>query len=170
MSNIRRRYVVYYVKHADVPVLFDDLVEQIAAWENPDVAEEVTPRQRKSIHNALRQTHLPKLEHAGLIDHDAESDIITLADEAERVKIYPASETPVMRVVYSLLSVVIVVFVGMDYLWTSFVIPQAGTPWVGGLLLAFVLLTIGQNYDRYRRHRQFRDWGPDIIIDETIEY
>lgn len=168
LSNIRRRYVMYYVKQVGLPVLFDELVEQIAAWENPDGAEGVTPNHRKSVHNALRQTHLPKLERAGLINYDTESDIVTLTDEAKRVNLYPASETPIWGLVYSLLSIVIAIFIGLDYLGAISVTPETGVPWLEGLFLGFILLTIGHNYDRYRRHRQFRDCGPDIIVDETI--
>lgn len=166
LSNIRRRYVIYYAKEVGLPVLFDELVEQIAIWENHHDAEDITRSQRKSVHNALRQTHLPKLEQAGLINHDTESDIITLTDEAERVKLYPAAETSVWRLVYGLLSVVVVVFVGLDRLGTMLDSGVASIPWVEGLLFAFVLLTIGHNYDRYRRRRQVRDRGPDIIVEE----
>lgn len=166
LSNIRRRYVVYYAKRVGLPILFDEVVEQIATWENPDGAGDVTRRQRKSVHNALRQTHLPKLEAAGLITHDTETDIITLTDEAERVKLYPASETSIWGVGYSLLSVAIVLFVGLDRIGAVVVTPRVGFPWVEALLLTCVLLTIGYNYDRFRRRRRFRSSGPDIMVDE----
>lgn len=166
LSNIRRRYVVYYAKRVGVPVLFDELVEQIATWENPAGSDGVSKSHRKSVHNALRQTHLPKLESAGLINHDTEANIVTLTEEADRVRLYPSSETSVWGLGYSLLSVVIVVFVGLDQIGTVLLTPRTGVPWVEGLLLACVVLTAGYNYDRLRRRRRFQNSGPDIIVEE----
>lgn len=169
LSNIRRRYVMYYAKQVGLPVLFDELVEQIAAWESPGGADDVTREHRKSVHNALRQTHLPKLEQAGLINHDPESDIITLTDEAKRVKLYPATETSVWVYGYSLLSIAIIILVGLDVLGILLVTPQTGMPWIEGVFLSIILLTISHNYDRYQRRNRFRNYGPDIIVDETTK-
>ncbi|SFR93925.1 hypothetical protein SAMN05216559_1407 [Halomicrobium zhouii] len=166
LSNIRRRYVLYYVKRMDVPILLDELVEQIAAWERPRGTDGVTQSHRKSVHNALRQTHLPKLQAAGLIDHDPEANVVTPTEEAERVRLYPSAETSVWGHGYSLLSVVIVVFVGLDQLGAILLTPQTGTPLVEGLLLACVLLTVGYNYDRLRRCRRCQRCGPDVIVEE----
>lgn len=166
LSNIRRRYVVYYAKRVDVPVLLEELVDQIATWENPEGADGVTQSHRKSVHNALRQTHLPKLQAAGLIDHDTEANVVTPTEEAKRVRLYPTCETSVWGHGYSLLSVVIVVTVGLDQFGTVFFAPRTGIPWLEGLLLACVLLTAGYNYDRLRRQRQFQHAGPDVIVEE----
>ncbi|MCU4798897.1 hypothetical protein OB920_00720 [Halobacteria archaeon HArc-gm2] len=166
LSNIRRRYVLYYAKRVDVPILLDELVEQIATWESPRGADNVTQSHRKSVHNALRQTHLPKLQAAGLIDHDTEANLVTPTDEADRIRLYPSAETSVWGHGYSLLSVAIVVFVGLDQLGTVLLTPPTGTPWVEGLLLACVLLTVGYNYDRFRRCRRCQRCGPDVIVEE----
>lgn len=167
MSNIRRRYVIYYAKQAGQPIHFDDLVEKIAAWETPHGAADATRSHRKSIHNALQQTHLPKLEQAELLNYDTESDLINLTDEAKRVKIYPASETSEWRIGYILLSCGMILLFGLESLGLILFTPQTGIPWVEGLFLAFVTLTVGHSYDHARRRRQFRDYGPDLIIEET---
>lgn len=69
LSNRRRRLVLRYLlwNAADDGVDLSAVVSQVAAWENDVPLKEVTAAQRKRVYNALRQTHLPKLEELGMI-------------------------------------------------------------------------------------------------------
>ncbi len=50
--------------------------------------ERITSRQRKRIYNSLQQTHLPKLDRAGLVEYDAPRGYVTLTNIAARLDIY----------------------------------------------------------------------------------
>ena len=71
LGNRRRRFVTYVLARADEPVDIGTLAERVAAMEADTSIEEVTYAQRKSVYTGLHQTHLPKMEQAGLIASDS---------------------------------------------------------------------------------------------------
>ena len=88
LSNQRRRYVIHFIKRDPGPVRIRDLAQQVAAWENGIEIEELTYKQRKRVYTSLHQTHLPKLDDAGVVDYDRDRGTITLADGAAELDIY----------------------------------------------------------------------------------
>lgn len=84
LSNQRRRYVLYYLKQHDGPVELMEVVRQLAAWEEGISVDEVSEQAHKRAYVALYQTHIPRLEEAGLVEYDPDSGLLTLsADSAE---------------------------------------------------------------------------------------
>lgn len=79
LRNQRRRYALYYLQNNESPVAYEDLVNQVAAWENDATPDDVTPTQRKSVYSALHQKHLPALERVGLITYDRDRKQISPA-------------------------------------------------------------------------------------------
>ncbi|MFC6989124.1 hypothetical protein ACFQJD_11155 [Haloplanus sp. GCM10025708] len=88
LSNQRRRYVLKYLKSDPGPVRIRDLSQQIAAWENDVDASELNYKQRKRVYTSLHQTHLPKLDDAGVVDYDQDRGTIELAERAAELDIY----------------------------------------------------------------------------------
>ena len=88
LSSPRRRYVLYYLKQEDRPVELGELANQIAAWENEIEVEDLTRQQRKRVYVSLYQTHIPKLEDAGIISYEADSGIVELAGRAADIDEY----------------------------------------------------------------------------------
>jgi DNA-binding transcriptional ArsR family regulator len=88
LSNQRRRYVLYYLNQRSGTVSLRDLAERIAAWENDVDVADLDYKQRKRVYTSLHQTHLPKLDEAGIVDYDQEEGTITLADRATDLDIY----------------------------------------------------------------------------------
>ncbi|MFB6122930.1 MAG: hypothetical protein ABEJ78_05675 [Haloferacaceae archaeon] len=88
LSNQRRRYVLRYLREDPGPVRIRDLSEQIAAWENDVDVADLDYRQRKRVYTSLHQTHLPKLDDAGIVEYDQDRGTIELADRAAELDIY----------------------------------------------------------------------------------
>jgi DNA-binding transcriptional ArsR family regulator len=89
LSNGRRRCIVHYLKqHRDQRVELRDLVDYVAAWENDTTVEAVSGADRKSVYAAVKQTHLPKLDDANVVEYDRRSGEIELTDDAHEVEVY----------------------------------------------------------------------------------
>ena len=88
LSSPRRRYVLYYLRTEDRPVLLTDLAEEVAAWENDTEPSDITEQERKRVYVSLYQTHIPRLAEAGLIEYNKDSGQIALAEQAAEVDRY----------------------------------------------------------------------------------
>lgn len=94
LSSTRRRRVLYYLREHDGMATVNELAEQIAAMENDVEVEDLNRQQRKRVYVSLYQTHVPKLEEAGIIEYDDETGEVRLTDRAVETDTYltPATE------------------------------------------------------------------------------
>jgi predicted transcriptional regulator len=88
LSNRRRRYALHVLTRRDGAVELGPLAEQVAAWENGVVVDEVTPAERKRVYTALQQSHLPKLDDVGVVDFDKRAGTITPTPAFEQLDVY----------------------------------------------------------------------------------
>lgn len=88
LSNARRRYVLYYLSRRDDGVDLSDLAANIAAWEADRSVESITDEDRRRVYISLYQTHLPKLEQAGIVSYDTEERTVRLNERATRIVEY----------------------------------------------------------------------------------
>lgn len=88
LKNRRRREVLTYLLDREETVTLGELAEQIAAWENDTSVNALSSDQRKRVYVALYQTHLPKMDDAGIIDYDQDRGLITLSDNADLLMMY----------------------------------------------------------------------------------
>ncbi|AHF99744.1 hypothetical protein HALLA_14080 [Halostagnicola larsenii XH-48] len=87
LQNERRRLVLEYLRHTEGPVRMRDVAEQVAAWEHETTVEELTSTQRQRVYIPLYQSHLSKLDKAGIIDYQQNRGIVErkpLADKVDR--------------------------------------------------------------------------------------
>ena len=133
LSNSRRRHVVHYLLAREAESELRDLSRELAAWENDKPADAVTAQERRRVYNALQQSHLPKLDDAGLVRYDASRGTVAATEDLTDLQVYleivPGDELPWSRY-YALLglfcaSVTLAAWVGVG--------PFAGVP---GLALA----------------------------------
>lgn len=80
LSNPRRRYVLYYLGREGNPVSIGTLADRVAAWENDTTVEEVGSQERKRVYVSLYQTHVPKLQEAGLVRYEQDEGTVELTD------------------------------------------------------------------------------------------
>jgi DNA-binding transcriptional ArsR family regulator len=78
LSSSRRRNIIRILQSEQSPIQFTNLVENVAAKENNVPVSELTSKDRKRYYVSLYQTHVPKLEEAGLVDYDQESREVSL--------------------------------------------------------------------------------------------
>jgi len=98
LRNQRRRYVLQYLKRMDDPVELGELATQVAAWEYDTSVDEVSSEQRKRVYTTLQQTHLDKMDEAGIVEYDADRGVIRSTDQTADLSIYleivPGREFP----------------------------------------------------------------------------
>lgn len=88
LSSSRRRYVLYYLRQAEGPVELTALADHVAAWENQTEIENLTDREKKRVYVSIYQTHIPKLDQAGVVSWDRDTGTVSLSDEAYRIEDY----------------------------------------------------------------------------------
>lgn len=89
LSNARRRCALHYIKqNGDRWVELRELVDYVAAWENDTSIEDLESSDRKCVYTALRQSHLPRMEEAGIIEYDTMRGDLKLTPEARQVELY----------------------------------------------------------------------------------
>ena len=93
LKNRRRREVLTYLLETDGTVTLGELAEQIAAWENDTTVNALSSDQRKRVYVALYQTHLPKMDDAGIIEYDQDRGLIELSDNADLLMMYLDTDT-----------------------------------------------------------------------------
>lgn len=167
-KNLRRRYALYYLKRNGGSVELGELAEQVAAWENDTTVENITAEQRKSVYSALYQTHLPRLEDAGVLSYDRHSNVVSFTDRAKNLNLYLASD-PRTTVQWNRL------FLGIGVAGTLAaalcglgVTPFGSVPGVvlAGLLAVVVLVVaLMQTYDRRRWYQRFDGAAPDFALE-----
>jgi DNA-binding transcriptional ArsR family regulator len=88
LSSPRRRYLLYYLRQRQEPVELTALAEHVAAWENGVDTDDLTTQERKRVYVSLYQTHVPKLDEAGIVEYDPESGMVVLTQRAQRIDSY----------------------------------------------------------------------------------
>lgn len=158
LQNERRRYVLKYLREQERQTCLRDVAEWIAVIE----ADESPPptNVRNSVYVSLHQSHLPKLDEAGLIDYDRDRKTIALRGEAREVDIYTEVVTTygITWAAYYLglgvLSLLVVVAAAVNAPGLAWLGPGAWA--IGGLLL---LLGSGA-YQYWIRFRPYLQWPP----------
>ncbi|WP_408958828.1 hypothetical protein [Natrinema sp. 74] len=88
LQNERRRLVLRYLRGTEGPVRMRDVAEQVAAWEHNTTVEDLTSTQRQRVYIPLYQSHLSKLDDAGLIEYQQNRGIVERKPLADRVDQY----------------------------------------------------------------------------------
>lgn len=88
LSNPRRRFILQYLNKNPGGIGLQDLATEVAAWENETDPEELTDKEEKRLYVSLHQTHIPKLEAAGIVEHDSDTGEIRLTDRGTDVNRY----------------------------------------------------------------------------------
>lgn len=106
ISNARRRFVLSRIDRGEGPIELTTLAEELAAWENDTTVEGLSTQARKRVYVSLYQTHVPKLEEAGLVEYDADSGMVSLSDGTDALDRHlgPSPDQPRWYVYYTALA------------------------------------------------------------------
>ncbi|ELZ20147.1 hypothetical protein C477_07006 [Haloterrigena salina JCM 13891] len=88
LSNRRRRHILHTLMDEAETVDIGDLSQEIAAAEDGLAYEEVSSSDRKRVYTALQQSHLPKLDKAGVVEFDRDRGVVEPTPALENVEIY----------------------------------------------------------------------------------
>lgn len=88
LSNRRRRYAVHALDSDRGAVELGSLAEQVAAWEYGVGVDELSHAQRKRVYTSLQQSHLPKMDAAGIVEFDKRRGLVEPTPAFEDVEIY----------------------------------------------------------------------------------
>lgn len=136
LSNARRRFILSYLSKSDGPVELRELADEVARWETG--SDSLSRKERKRVYVSLYQTHIPRLNDAGVIDYDSESGLVQLVDRARDIDRYVREPTenqkwPIYHLVGALAGTLFYVLVVLD------VIPFISDA-VGGVLVLGILI------------------------------
>jgi hypothetical protein len=89
LANRRRRFAVHLLKREEkAETRIGDMAEQIAAWENGVDTTEITGSERKRVYTALQQSHLPKMDDAGVVEFNKDRGIVKPTPALQNVELY----------------------------------------------------------------------------------
>lgn len=82
LQNERRRRALDYLRGKEGSVRMRDIVDHVAAAEHDTTPEALRSDERKRVHIALYQSHLPKLDQAGVLEYNQDRGIVTRTERA----------------------------------------------------------------------------------------
>lgn len=88
LSNDRRRHALHFLLSRQKGTDIGEHSEQIAAWENRENLQQVTSDERRRVYVSLHQTHLPRMDDAGLLHYENSRDTIELTERGESLQVY----------------------------------------------------------------------------------
>ncbi|MDS0258518.1 hypothetical protein NDI56_03720 [Haloarcula sp. S1CR25-12] len=154
LSNSRRRFVLSALREHDEPVSMTTLAAGIGAQEAGVGPEAVSTGERKRIYVSLYQTHVPKLEAAGLAEYDASAGTVSQTAATTDIDEYLRTVQPSRRW-GRLNGAVSVVAVSLFVGWTidaPVLMTLSPTALLVGVVLTLLSVTVVQFADK--RHRR----------------
>jgi len=150
LANQRRRFAVHLLKREeDDRIPIGDMAEQIAAWENGIETAEITGNERKRVYTALQQSHLPKMDEAGVVVFNKDRGVVEPTPALQNVDLYmdvvEGKEIP-WSTYYLGLSGVAAALTGAVWLgaWPFTVLPDMA--WTVAIVVAFAFSAITHKY------------------------
>lgn len=80
LANRRRRTILYYLTERMRPVPLEELVNQIAAQESETHEADISAEVYERVALDLYHTQLPKLVEWGIVEHEEDLNLITVAE------------------------------------------------------------------------------------------
>lgn len=147
LGNPRRRHLVQALHaHEGSVATVTKITDEVAALEYEVAVTEVSQAQRKRVYVSLYQTHLPKLEDAGILRLDRKKGTIQLTGNVETLGSYTDVPTRVFPLYYvyflsGILSALFLTAVVLDFpLFAAIPDPIAGFVVLAGhLAIGFVV-------------------------------
>ena len=88
LSSERRRHTLAYLLTESEQTTLGDLAEHIACLENDKELPDLSSQERKRVYVGLYQSHLPRMDDAGVVDFDSDRKTVELGANVEQVTPY----------------------------------------------------------------------------------
>ena len=86
LSDVRRRYILYYLQDNEQAPLAD-IAQQVVAWEHECPIDDVSEESIVEFKSMLSHHHLPKLQEADIVEYDARSKMVVFRAPPDLVEI-----------------------------------------------------------------------------------
>ncbi|MFC5366347.1 DUF7344 domain-containing protein [Salinirubrum litoreum] len=167
LRNDRRRFVIEHLKQSSGRATVGSLADQLASEES---GESPPPKNvRQSVYVSLHQTHLPRLDEAGVVAYDPDSKEVELLDGADAVTVYmevveeyglSTNELYVALSVLGLLSVLASLVAVPGFGWVAPTLVGAGFLAIIALTATYYAIQQGDGFfERFRRGDGRRSGG-----------
>jgi hypothetical protein len=169
LANTRRRFALHYLLRIDGAAELREMAARVAAWEYRTAVEELTADQRKRVYTSLQQTHLRKLDDAGIVDFDDDDARVHPTEATDELEVYlevvPGRAFP-WREYYLALGAVssALVIVGWANVGPFGMVPDIA---LAGLIAAVVTLSAAAHVYAARRMRLGGTEAPPELVRET---
>jgi DNA-binding transcriptional ArsR family regulator len=154
LANPRRRRVLRYLRQYGGTASLSEMASRIAAWENGVDVDAVSSDDRKSVYTSLQQSHLDKLDEAGVVEYDPDRGHVEATEAVEELEVYlevvPGRAFPWQEYYLALGAVsTALVIVGWADVGVFAVPPDAAyAGLVAGLLFASAAVQVGREWTR----------------------
>ena len=88
LSVERRRHTLAYLLTESAQTTLGDLAEHIACLENDKDLVDLSSQERKRVYVGLYQSHLPRMDDAGVVDFDSDRKTVELGANAAQLAPY----------------------------------------------------------------------------------
>ncbi|WP_049912471.1 DUF7344 domain-containing protein [Natrialba hulunbeirensis] len=172
LSNRRRRHILHTLITETEQVDIGTLSQEIAAEEDELAFDEVTSSDRKRVYTALQQSHLPKMDNAGVLEFNRDRGTVEATPALEDVEIYMdvvrGRELPWSDYYLGLTAVIAVVLGGATLGLPPFSFLTM-TAWVAFVVVALGVSSISHRYYA-RKNRLGIGSSPPGSTDTELEY
>lgn len=88
LQNERRRLAIQYLRATGGEAAIGDVAEHVAAAEQDTTVAALSSQERKRVYASLYQSHLPKLDEAGVVTYDRAAGTVEFGPAADQVSAY----------------------------------------------------------------------------------
>ena len=81
LASQRRLYALVALRRRGTPLSVSTLADEVAVRELETTYDQVPSSTLAEVYNSLYHVHLPKLQDAGVVDYDSETETVELIDD-----------------------------------------------------------------------------------------
>ncbi|EMA32371.1 hypothetical protein C446_14704 [Halobiforma nitratireducens JCM 10879] len=168
LSNRRRRHVLHELMREGDAIDIGTLSEEIAASEDGLELHEVSSSDRKRVYTALHQSHLPKMDEAGVIEFNRDRGTVEPTAALEDVEIYMdvvrGHEIP-WSDYYLGLTALAAVLLAVSVVGPGPLAALSPYQWGAFVLVSFGVSAVAHRYYARRNRLGITDGPPDVALE-----
>ena len=160
LSSARRRRLLYHLYNRNGVATLRELAYDVAVDETGEPVEDEV---EKRLYISLYQTHIPKLEDAGIIEYDSETREVRMTKEIYQIRnVLESEQIGEERAWVRYYALVAILGLGLSVLITLGVLELSAALVAGVLALLFLILAMVHYYDvNFRRGHNF----PESLVE-----
>lgn len=86
LASQRRLCALDTLRRRETPLSVSELADEVAVRESDTTYDQITSATLARVYSSLYHVHLPKLDDAGVVEHDPDAETVALAEDAVHVE------------------------------------------------------------------------------------